>query len=130
MLICPAVSVTSLNFCFGCTDTYRFAKNDGNQAQLFAAEGDLHIWVNFLNAWLDLKSRGGKFHPSESVFILFPFHLDGCFQRALACSRTSITALLQRGMWRKIMLFIPGTGLYNCCSFDLALGSELECEAA
>lgn len=56
-----------------------------------AVEGDLHIWVNFRNAGLDLKSRG-KFHPSESVFILFPFHLDGRFERALACSRTSITA--------------------------------------
>lgn len=94
-----------------------------------AVAGDLHIWVNFWNAGLDLKSRG-KFHPSESVFILFPFHLDGRFQRALACSRTSITALLQSGIWRKIMLFIPGSGLCNCRSFDLALGSELECGAA
>lgn len=92
-------------------------------------EGHLHIWVNFLNAGLDLKSWG-EFHPSQNVFILFPFQLDRRFQQALACSRTSITALLQRGIWRKIMLFIWGMGLYNCCSLDLALCSELECEAA
>lgn len=35
MLIGPAVSVTPLDFSFGCADTYRFSKNDGNQAQLF-----------------------------------------------------------------------------------------------
>lgn len=92
-----------------------------------AVEADLHIWVNFLNAGPDLKSQGNSI-LQRAFSYCFHFHLDGRFERALACSRTSITALLQRGIWRKIMLFIRGMGLYNCCSFDLASGSELECE--
>lgn len=131
MLICAAASS---DFCFGCADTYRFAQSETRHScWVFAVQGDLHIWVNFLNARRDQKSgRGwgwmGGFCPSESVFILFPFRwtLRASFR---IYSRTSISALLQRGIWWGIMLFIRGRGLYNCCSFDLVFGLELEREA-
>lgn len=87
-----------------------------------AVEEDLHIWVNVLNAGLDLKSRGNSI--LQTMFS-YCFHFTSRMQ-----SHINHRLITEWDLAEKIMPFIRGMGLYNCCSFDLVFGPELECEAA
>lgn len=115
MLITP-VSVASSHFCFGCTDTLQTLQHwsKPGPAVRLAVRGDLHIRVNSL----DLKSWGNSI--LQRMF---------SYCSHLIWTHASIPALLQRGTWHKIKVCIQEMGLCNCCSFDLAFGSELECRA-
>lgn len=91
-----------------------------NQPQLFKLWSGLDDTFTYLGECCKFsagskKKKKKEFQPSESILILFPFYLDTGFERK---SRTSITALLQRGIWKKIVLLMWEMGLYNCCTFD------------
>lgn len=81
MLTSPG-SVASSNFCFGCADTSQTLMETRHSCWARGA-GTFTYLGEFSGS-----EKLGEFHPSEDVFRLFQFHLDGRFEQISPRLRT------------------------------------------